>query len=546
MTKAAFPASRLTTPAIALLTLLLFSPALANGFVNLDDETYVTANPHVQGGLTRENLVWAATAQIGSNWHPLTWLSLQLDATLFGSRPRGFHLTNVLIHAVTAALFFRLLLTLTAELWPSILATLLFAWHPLRVESVAWVAERKDVLAGLFWILTIEAYVRSIVKPSTWAQGLTIVWFVCGLLAKPTVVTLPFVLVLLNYWPLGRLQQGRYAVPLSQTLRPLWPLFVLTALSCVLTVRAQHDALLTCQQLPISIRFGNAFLAYARYMLRFFWPVDLIPFYTYPTADGFAAKVAVSVALLLLVMAFVWRLRHTRPYLLVGWLWFLGTLVPVLGLVQVGVQSIADRYTYIPSMGLAIMTAWGLRDLARAGPRLMPTIAGIAIAALFALAYQTVAQIGYWSDSDTLWRRTIAVDPANFMGHYLLGLSLANEAETAPPGGSSDRKLEEAVLEYRESIRIRGDQPQPHYALARALERQHHDEEAAASYRAAIECRPDYAEAYNNLGSVYTRLRQFDAAITCYQQALVYNPNLEQAQLNLRRLMEWLKANPQH
>jgi tetratricopeptide (TPR) repeat protein len=545
MIKAAFHAGRLATPAIIFFTLLVFSPALGNGFVNLDDETYVTANPHVQGGLTLQNLVWAATTQTGSNWHPLTWLSLQLDSALFGSGPRGFHATSVLIHAITAALFFHLLLALTGELWPGLLAALLFAWHPLRVESVAWIAERKDVLAGLFWVLTTQAYVRSVQKPSVAARVLTIFWFVCGVLSKPMVVTLPFALILLNYWPLARLQPGRHAVRFSRILQPLLPLFILAALSCVLTIRAQHDALLSSQQLPVSIRFWNAFLAIGRYLAKFVWPVPLIPFYPYPTADGFATKVAVSIGFLLLVTAWVWQLRRTRPYLLVGWLWFLGTLVPVLGLVQVGVQSIADRYTYIPSMGLAIMTAWGLRDVARAWPPLKAVIAAAATAALVLFAQQTITQISYWHDSDTLWRRTIAVDPANFMAHYWLGLSLANQAEEASPG-TAERKLEEAVSEYRDSIRIRGNQPQPHYALARALERQHRDEEAAASYRAAIQCRPDYAEAYNNLGGVYTRLRQFDAAMACYQQALVHDPDLEQARENSRRLSNWLKANPQH
>jgi tetratricopeptide (TPR) repeat protein len=313
----------------------------------------------------------------------------------------------------------------------------------------------------------------------------------------------------------------------------------------VLTVHAQQNALLSSQQLPISIRFGNAFLAYGRYLAKFFWPADLVPFYPYPDSLGFALKVAASVAFLLVLTAFIWRLRHSRPYLLVGWLWFLGTLVPVLGLVQVGVQSIADRYTYIPSMGLAIMAAWGLRDLTRAWPRLKLGIASAVVAALLSLSYQTITQIGCWHDSDTLWRRTIVVDPDNFMAHYLLGLSLANEAEEAPAGGTSDRKLEEAVSEYRESIRIKGDQPEPHYALARALERQHHDPEAAASYQAAIQFRPNYAEAYNNLGGVYTRLGRFDEALRCYKQAMALNPNLEQAQMNFSRLLEWLKANPQ-
>jgi hypothetical protein len=545
MNKAGFHAGGLTTPAVALFTLLLFSPALANDFVNLDDETYVTRNPHVQGGLTFQNFIWAATTQTGSNWHPLTWLSLELNATLFGGGPRGFHLTNVLLHSITAALFFHLLLTLTGEFWLSLAATCLFAWHPLRVESVAWIAERKDVLAALFWVLTTQAYVRSVRKPSALAQALTILWFICGVLSKPMVVTLPFVLILLNYWPLARLQPGPHAVSFRRILKPLLPLFLLAGLSCVLTIRAQHDALLSSQQLPVSIRFWNAFLAIARYLAKFVWPSPLVPFYPYPAAEGFALKVAMSIALMLLVTVVVWQLRRTRPYFLVGWLWFLGALVPVLGLVQVGVQSIADRYTYIPSMGLAIMAAWGLRDVTREWPALKSVIAAVATAVVVVFAWQTITQIGYWRDSDTLWRQTIAVDPANFMAHYLLGLSLANQAEEAPPG-TAGQELQEAISEYRDSIRIRGDQPQPHYALARALERQHHDEEAAASYRAAIQCRPDYAEAYNNLGGVYTRLRQFDAAMDCYQQALAHNPGLEQARVNARCLSDWLKANPQH
>jgi tetratricopeptide (TPR) repeat protein len=450
----------------------------------------------------------------------------------------------VLLHAITAALFFHLLWTLAGELWPSLMAGLLFAWHPLRVESVAWVAERKDVLAALFWVLTTSAYVRSIRDPSPLARVLTIICFICGVLSKPMVVTLPFVLILLNYWPLGRLGPDRHADRLGLILQPLLPLFVLAALSCILTIRAQHDALLTSQQLPFSIRLWNALLAYGRYLVKLIWPLHLVPFYPYPTADGFAARVAASIACLLLVTAWVWQVRRSRPYLLVGWLWFLGTLVPVLGLVQVGVQSIADRYTYIPSMGLAIMVAWGLRDVARAWPMLKSVIAAGTAAGLVLFAWQTIRQIGYWHDSDRLWRRTIAAEPSNFMAHYLLGLSLASEAEKAA-AGSGERMLDEAIAEYRDSIRIRGDQPEPNYALARALERQHHDEEAVASYQAAIQCRSDYAEAYNNLGGVYTRLRHFDRALACYQQALAYNPDLKQAQVNFRHLQDWLRANPQ-
>jgi tetratricopeptide (TPR) repeat protein len=527
-------------------TVVLFGSGIKNGFVNYDDEVYVSRNPHVLTGISATNTAWAFTSTYASNWHPLTWLSLQLDASIWGAYPGGFHLTSILLHAVNTALFFWLLTELSGQLWPSFLAAALFAWHPLRVESVAWVAERKDVLSALFWLLAMLAYVRYVrLGDRRWYAGV-IVLFALGLMAKPMVVSVPCALLLLDYWPLKRWGwkknfDGKQAdlMSLGGVLAEKAPLFALAAASSAVTIWAQGQAVLTVEQAPSWARLGNAFLAYARYLGKTIWPTGLMPFYPYPAESAFAERAILAFLIVGAVsMVVLFQLRQ-RPYLTVGWLWYLGTLVPAIGLVQVGLQGSADRYTYIPAMGLSFIVAFAVQDLYAAVVFLRRPIVVASAAALLGLMPLTFHQVGRWHDSESLWRYTLDLDPRNYMAHYLLGLALAEKSEAT----RARQPLDEAATHYRQAILEKDNRPEPHYALARALSQMERLPEAAAEYRQAIAKNPKYAQAYNNLGSVFQKQGRIDEAIDCYQRALDLQSDLREAELNLRALRQWKAAN---
>jgi protein O-mannosyl-transferase len=472
------PASLWIAIALALVTLAVFCPVTGFQFVNYDDTDFVTANPHVQAGLTAEGFRWAWRSEVARNWHPVTMISHMLDCQLFGVKPWWPHLVNVLLHAANAALLFGLLRRMTGAVWRSAAAAALFALHPLHVESVAWVSERKDVLSTLFWLLTTWAYVRFVeefkVQSSKFKvfYGLSLLFFALGLMSKPMLVTLPFTLLLLDYWPLQRMIPG---APFWRLVAEKIPFFALSAVSCVVTYRVQQQggSVLGLQYFPLGARLGNALISYVRYVEKMFWPRHLAALYL-RTGEWPWWLVALAALLLLAVSALVLMQRRRRPYLAVGWFWYLGTLVPVIGLVQVGMQAIADRYSYVPLIGLFVMVVWGGWELAGAW-RLGKFAPGAAAGALTACAVLTVHQEFYWKDSETLFKRMIDATPNNYMARYNLGNMYSKENRTV---------------------------------------------EAISNLTAAIEGEPNYAEAHNNLGGIYLEQKRYDEAIEQYRTAL--------------------------
>jgi len=434
-----------------------FYRVLGGEFLRYDDDVYITLNPFVKAGLSRVGLIWAFATGYNANWHPLTWVSHMLDVEVFGMNAGGHHLTNLILHLANTMLLFLVLRRMTGFVWRSAFVAALFGVHPLHVESVAWIAERKDVLSTLFWLLTIWAYARYAENP-TWTRYLPVVlFFGLGLMAKPMLVTLPFVLLLLDYWPLNRLSfggKGERTVPVYDLFLEKVPLFAMTALSCLITFRAQQmgGAVGLLEKLPFAVRAGNALVAYTTYIGKMFWPKNLAVFYPHPGADLPVWQAVVAGLALVSITILVIRAGKPRPYLSVGWLWYLGTLVPVIGLVQVGAQAMADRYTYVPMIGLFIMLAWGLPGL---GGKRLAVPATLVVCALIAVTWR---QVGYWRDSISLFRHAISVTEKNAVMHANLGLALRDRGRT-----------DEAIREYREAIRIDPEFAQAHNNLAVAL-----------------------------------------------------------------------------
>ena len=395
--------------ALAVAVVLVFSGALRCGFVDYDDPAYIVSNAEIQHGLTARSLWWALSTGAASNWHPLTWLSHILDAAIYGLKPAGHHLTSLLLHAANSVLLLLLLRRMTGALWRSAFVAALFALHPLRVESVVWVSERKDVLSGLFWLLAVWAYVRHVEEIRVGEAGrkglyaLAVALFALGLMAKPMLVTLPFVLLLLDWWPLGRRPEG-----LKQLLTEKIPFFALAAASSVATYLVQQHGGAVSHGLPLGGRLANAVISYPRYLGKMFWPVDLSVLYPHPGRWPGGEVAAAGIFLVLTTGLAVWGARR-RPYLAVGWFWFLGMLAPVIGVVQVGLQSMADRYSYLSLTGVLIMVAWGANDLLggdRIGRWTLGILGGAAVAACVVL---TPRQVGYWKDSETLFRHAVQV-----------------------------------------------------------------------------------------------------------------------------------------
>jgi tetratricopeptide (TPR) repeat protein len=503
--------------------LLLFGRAAEFPFLNYDDQLYVYTNTHVRGGLTRENAAWAFTTFETGNWHPLTWLSLQLDATLFGAdRAAGFHLTNVLLHAANAVLLFLALRGMTDALWRSALSAALFALHPLRVESVAWVAERKDVLCALFWMLALCAYAGYARRPGLGRYALVLAALLLGLLAKPMLVTLPFVLLLLDYWPLRRTAPGGApAGAPSAGGRPAArrlilekvPLLIPVFAACgvALVAQARGEALITLEEVPLPDRVAGALVAYVAYLWQTVWPANLAPFYPHRHIGLLSPEAAGCAALLAFVTALCLRAARRLPYLPVGWLWYLGTLVPVIGLVQVGLQARADRYTYLPSVGLFLIVAWGGADLlGRLG---VPARArgALAAAALLAGAGCTWAQLGYWSDNVTLWQHTLeATGPDNSVAQEGLGIALL---DGKPPDPAR------ALPHLRRGIELHPDDPPALLALGRALVELGQCGEALSPLSRVVARKPRdamanywYAAALTGVGRTDEALHAFTAA----------------------------------
>jgi Tfp pilus assembly protein PilF len=506
---------------------LVFGQTVWHEFVNYDDDQYVYENPQVAGGLIAPGIAWAFNASHFGNWHPLTWLSHMLDCQIYGLHPGGHHLTSVLLHAAVAILLFLVLWRMTGFLWRSAFVAAVFAVHPLRAESVAWVAERKDVLSGLFFMLTLWAYVGYARRPFSLARYLTVaVLFALGLMAKPMLVTLPFVLLLLDYWPLGRLrlpsEAGASSFAGRRVIVEKLPLLALAAASCVATFIAQGNAVVPVEAIPISSRIANALVSYTAYIGDLFYPVGLAVFYPHPGSGLPIWKVAASTLVLtgISAAAVIWRRRF--PYLLVGWFWYVGMMVPVIGLVQVGSHAMADRYTYLPQIGLCMAVAWGVEQLT-ASWRHRRWVCGVAsvlaVLVLTGLAWQ---QASYWRNSETLWTRTLACTAQNDVAHNNLGNTLADR-------GQADA----AISHYRKALEIKPYDAVSHYNLGTVLKGTGQVDAAIAHFRKALEIKPDYAEAHNNLGNVLRGRGQIDEAIAHYQKALEIKPDDAEAHNNL-------------
>jgi protein O-mannosyl-transferase len=523
---------------LATAVVAVFGQTVDCDFVNYDDRVYVTENPDVQRGLTADGIGWAMKATVSANWHPLTLLSHMADCQFYGLKPGGHHLTSVVLHAATAILLFLVLRRMTGDLWPSAFVATVFAIHPLRVESVAWIAERKDVLSGLFFMLTLWAYVAYVRRPFSWVRYLTVVvLFALGLMAKPMLVTLPFVLLLLDYWPLGRVtfplpKAGGMAI-LRRLVAEKVPLLLLSVGSCVATSIAQTEVLARLEKLPLSSRLGNAAMSYVAYLGQLFCPLNLSVFYPH-TGVGLAGE-KVAAALLLLAgislgVLFCWR---RVPCLPVGWLWYLGMLVPVIGVVQVGAQAMADRYTYLPQIGLCIALAWGIMHLTAAWPQ-RRWILGVAsapiIAALMGCAwYQTT----FWRNSETLWRHALACNEQNRVAHTDLGYCLAEQYVPDKP-----EYIDEAIEHFKRAIELQPDCLDALIGLGKAWASLNRFDDAVKQYKKALDIDGNCVEAHYNLGVAWARLRRLDEAIAEYGEALWIKPDLAEAHANLGGALE--------
>jgi tetratricopeptide (TPR) repeat protein len=523
---------------LVLVTAALFWQVSSFDFVRYDDDKYVTENRHVQAGLTRGGIAWAFLSVYANNWHPLTWLSHMLDYQLFAANPAGHHITNLFFHIINTLLLFFILKRMTDFPWQSAFVAVLFAIHPLHIESVAWVAERKDVLSTLFFMLTIWAYVRYVEHPGIYRYLAILLFFAFGLMSKPMLVTLPFVLLLLDFWPLGRLQsEGSLFNTDASDLKAVGdgnenrsgvgliieksPLFILSAASVCATLYAQWSGIAPLESLPFSTRMNNAFVSYISYMGKMIWPQDLAVFYPYPESIPLW-QVGGAILLLILITAIAVRLRRRNPYAIVGWLWYLGTLVPVAGLVQVGYQSMADRYTYLPMIGLFIAIAWIVPDLLAGWRFHRIALTVLATCVIAALMTVSLFQIRYWQNSLTLFAHALSVTKNNAVIETNMGAALAEQG-----------KFGEAIAHYQEALRIKPNDFEARYNLANALARQGKMEEAVSHYAGILQTRPDAAAVHNNMGIALSQLGRTSEAIDHFREALRIKPDFQDAGSNL-------------
>jgi protein O-mannosyl-transferase len=508
-----------TSAGLVLLVAAAYAAVARFGFTRFDDPTYVTENPYIAGGLSANAVKWALTSGYAANWHPLTWISHMLDVQLFGLDAGPHHVVNVALHAASTVLLFTVLLRMSGALWPSAFVAGLFGLHPIHVESVAWVAERKDVLSAFFWMLTLWAYAEYARRPRRGAYLAVVVLFALGLMAKPMVVTLPFALLLLDVWPLERVKGSTWR---SLVLEKA-PLFAMSAASGLITVAVQGrgGTVASGVVLPLGGRIANALTAYVAYLAKTFWPAHLAAYYPYPSSIQ-VARVAGSLILLGALTALAVRLARRHPYVPVGWFWYLGTLVPAIGLIQVGTQAMADRYTYIPLIGIFIVLAWGVPELVARWPRSRVALLGAAAVALLACTAATRAQVRHWSDSKALWTHALRVTKENYAAHTYMGNALSLEGD-----------LEGAIDQYEEALRIRPDYPEAHNNLGPALARTGRLDEAVASFTEAVRLRPNFADAHSNLGLALASQGKLDEAIAQYQEALRLSPEHASARGNL-------------
>jgi tetratricopeptide (TPR) repeat protein len=526
--------------ALVLSTLLVFWQVRSFDFVNYDDNKYVYENPQVLNGLTRDGIIWAFTTGSTSNWHPVTWLSLMLDCQLFGKNPGWMHLVNLLLHLVNTLLLFVCFRKMTGSLWPSAFVAAAFALHPMHVESLAWISERKDVLSTLFWMLTMIAYVGYVERPAVLRYLVSVAVFAVGLLTKPMLVTLPFVFLLLDYWPLNRFDSlpvkafGRRLprpAPVPETRRILYriiiekiPFFALAAVSSVITFSVQQSggAVTYFRVFSLHSRVVNAFLSYTRYIGKMFWPRDLAVFYPFDARTIQSGQVVLSVLLMLTVSVLAVWFGRKRKYLLVGWFWFVGTLIPVIGLVQVGQQSFADRYAYVPYIGLFIIIGWGLPELFYKWPQRKIALGLSMVAVLTALGMCSYLQASFWRSSFTLFSHAIEVTQNNYIAYSGLGYAYSKLGH-----------YQDSIEVYKQAVKARPDYTSAYIGLGAAYNSLGRYQNAIEAYKQAMRVKPDYVDAYINLGVTYYQLGRYQDAVEFYKQAVRIEPDYSLAHYNL-------------
>ena len=524
------------------LTWAVFAQTGGYQFVNYDDPLYVLDNAHVRAGLTWRGIAWAFTHVHSQNWHPLTTMSHMLDCQLFGVNPGAHHLVNVFFHGIAAVLLFILLAQITNSIWASAFVAAVFAIHPLRVESVAWIAERKDVLSGVFFMLTLLAYFRWTRKQTVGRYLAVSVLFACGLMSKPMLITTPIVLLLLDYWPLNRSQKsqdrGQNRLVWSKLLIEKIPLFALSIGSCFATLWAQNFALGSTQFLPLQWRVTNALFSYFEYVRQMFWPVDLIPFYVHPENRLEIWRLLIAAISLIALTAIVIVRRKQNPYLLVGWLWYIVMLIPVIGIVQVGLQGHADRYTYLPQIGLDIALVWLIWDLtkscsprrgasAKAGRPHKIILSAAAAIVLITLSSLSWKQTTHWRDTEALWRHTLAVTPDSDVAHAGLGGILFVRGQ-----------IDESIDHYERALRLRDGNVAAHFGLGRALAAKQKTDPAIFHFQKALSIQPDNIGASNDLGVMFASKGEIREAISAWQQSLSFDPDNADAANNIA----WVRA----
>jgi len=556
---------------LAILTIIAFSPLKDSGFIVYDDEQYITKNVYVQSGLNTESISQAFSsdlAKFSGHWHPLTWLSLMLDHSLFGLNPTGYHLVNLLFHVLNTVLLFLVLRRMTKATWPGAFVAALFAIHPLHVESVAWVVERKDVLSTFFWMLTLGAYSYYVEQKTVQRYAFVVLFFILGLMSKPMLVTLPFVLLLLDFWPLQRFSEARptsripvagikpedsgkkkksgkkAAEKAAASVKPVevtkpadqefkWsliyplllekvPLFVLAILSSVVTYLAAHSSgtVPSLDVLTPSVRIGNAFVSYVVYIGKMIVPVNLAVFYPHPGNVVLWQVLAAAIFLIALTSVVIWKAKKL-PYLATGWFWYLGTLLPVIGIIQAGTQAMADRYTYVSLIGLFIIIAWGIPELLKNWKHRQEILAALSVLSLLVFSVITWNQAGYWKNSITLFDHVLEVTHNNWLITNNRGLAYKNLGD-----------YPQAIKDFDEAIRIKPEYAEAYYNRGLAHKALGNAGQAIADYSRAIRIKPNMAEAYNNRGNAYGESGDCNQALMDFNAALEINPSFAEAYMN--------------
>ena len=521
---------------LAAISLAIFGQTIRYDFVNFDDDLYIYNAPAIQAGLTIKGMALAFTSPHARNWHPLTTISHMLDCQLYGLKAGGHHATNIVLHTIAVLLLFRVLRQMTGAVWKSVVVAALFAVHPLHVESVAWVSERKDVLSAVFFLLMLNAYVRYARAASITRYLAVAVLFAAGLMSKPMLVSAPVVLLLLDYWPLRRFEQPSATKRKATILKPgnqrriirrlfleKIPLLVLSAGACVITFILQKRAAGAIPPLPFPWRLQNAFASYVIYVWETLWPTRLAVFYPHPDNTLAIWEVILAIGFLLAITVAAIVFRSKRPYLFTGWFWYLGMLVPVIGLVQVGEQGHADRYTYLPHIGLFLLAVWLVADLTAVRRSRSRFAVATAVVIIVALAWAAFIQTSYWRNSETLWTHALAVTSDNDVAHNNLGYLCVDRGE-----------LDKAISHFETALRIRSGKPDTHYDvgsafvqmnLADALARKGQSDEAMVHYEEAIKLQPNYADAYYNRGNVLFAKGRIDEAVADWEKTLQIQPN---------------------